>query len=108
MLEGIEGSRDVASMIHGLAVMVKNLGMDLIAEGVETVGQVVALQELGCEYAQGFFFARPLSAKAMTAFARRNLGLECQTRGALAYANQWVDRLTVFEVLNDEEPTSPP
>ena len=41
--------------------MVKNMGIDMVAEGVETPAQVIALQELGCDYAQGFFFAKPLT-----------------------------------------------
>ncbi len=103
MLTGIEDSKDVASMIHGLAVMVKNLGIDMVAEGVESPGQVIALQELGCEYAQGFLFAPPLSADELSEFAGRNLGLDCSTRGAVAYSHQWVDRLTVFESMSSGE-----
>jgi diguanylate cyclase (GGDEF)-like protein len=96
MLIGIEDSKDVASLIHGLAVMVKNMGIDMVAEGVETPAQVIALQELGCDFAQGFFFARPLSAAEVPEFASRNLSMTCSTRGAAAYANQWNERLTVF------------
>jgi EAL domain-containing protein (putative c-di-GMP-specific phosphodiesterase class I) len=40
--------------------MAKALGMKTIAEGVETVGQLHKLEELGCDYIQGYFFSRPL------------------------------------------------
>jgi len=42
-----------------------NLGMNVIAEGVETSEQVRKLQLLGCEFAQGYFFSRPIEAAAV-------------------------------------------
>ncbi len=42
-----------------------NLGMKVIAEGVETAEQASQLKSLGCEYAQGYFFSKPLDAAAV-------------------------------------------
>ena len=55
-----EHSADAAivSMIIDLA---KCLGFDVVAEGVESTDQVAALQARGCEFGQGYFFARPMS-----------------------------------------------
>lgn len=39
--------------------MLKELGMEIIIEGVETADQVAVLAELGCDIVQGFFFGRP-------------------------------------------------
>jgi EAL domain-containing protein (putative c-di-GMP-specific phosphodiesterase class I) len=39
--------------------MARGLGLQLVAEGIETRSQVAALQALGCPLGQGFFFARP-------------------------------------------------
>ena len=39
-----------------------NLGMEVVAEGVETPEQVSRLKALGCDFAQGYFFSRPLDA----------------------------------------------
>ena len=36
------------------------LGMEVVAEGVETWAQAALLEEMGCDMAQGFHFARPL------------------------------------------------
>jgi len=41
-------------------VLGKALGIDVVAEGVETQEQADLLRRLGCERAQGYFFARPL------------------------------------------------
>jgi sensor c-di-GMP phosphodiesterase-like protein len=42
--------------------MGETLGLGLIAEGVETADQAERLQSLGCRFAQGFYFSRPVPA----------------------------------------------
>lgn len=65
---GSSGAADaVAETIITLA---RKLGMKTIAEGVETPGQVQVLQALGCKYAQGFLYARPLSSSDFVDFVR--------------------------------------
>ena len=49
-----------AEIVRTIVGLAKNLGMDLVAEGVETPGQIEALKSLGCEYGQGYFFSKPL------------------------------------------------
>jgi EAL domain-containing protein (putative c-di-GMP-specific phosphodiesterase class I) len=44
--------------------MAEPMQIDVIAEGVETIAQRDALARLGCRYAQGYLFARPLEAGA--------------------------------------------
>ncbi len=50
-------SREIVKTILRLG---GNLGIEVVAEGVETAEQVSLLQSLGCEYAQGYFFSEPL------------------------------------------------
>jgi diguanylate cyclase (GGDEF)-like protein/PAS domain S-box-containing protein len=40
----------------------KSLGMATVAEGIEEFGQLAALREMGCGYAQGYYFSRPVPA----------------------------------------------
>jgi EAL domain-containing protein (putative c-di-GMP-specific phosphodiesterase class I) len=42
--------------------MAKRLGLRTVAEGVETAAQAAVLQEWGCDYAQGFFYSKPVAA----------------------------------------------
>jgi EAL domain-containing protein (putative c-di-GMP-specific phosphodiesterase class I) len=41
-------------------MLARNMGMDIVAEGVETREQLAYLKELKCEYGQGFLFSHPL------------------------------------------------
>jgi EAL domain-containing protein (putative c-di-GMP-specific phosphodiesterase class I) len=54
--------RTTAAIVSGVVTMAEALGMTVVAEGVEEPSQVERLQALGCDYAQGFHFARPMSA----------------------------------------------
>lgn len=55
------------TMVRTIIALAHSLDMEVIAEGVETVGQLHILRELGCESAQGFFFSCPLSAREAAA-----------------------------------------
>lgn len=51
-----------AEIIRAIVTLAHILGMDVIAEGVETTLQLTQLRWLNCEYGQGYFFAKPLPA----------------------------------------------
>lgn len=55
--------RDASSktLINTIIAMARSLDLVTIAEGIETEEQAQALKELGCEYAQGYYFAHPMS-----------------------------------------------
>jgi EAL domain-containing protein (putative c-di-GMP-specific phosphodiesterase class I) len=58
-------SRDVLAVIHATINLVENLGMASLAEGVEEPAQVAILQSLGCRYAQGYLFSRPMTSELL-------------------------------------------
>lgn len=63
-----------AEIVRTIVVLAHNLGLEVIAEGVETSTDVERLSALGCEYAQGYFFSRPLTAEQATeALSRASL-----------------------------------
>lgn len=60
-----------AAIVHTIITMGKTLGLDVIAEGVETEAQVKQLNEYGCLAYQGYLFARPLPLAAFEVFAQQ-------------------------------------
>jgi diguanylate cyclase (GGDEF)-like protein len=58
-------------IVKAIVALAHNLGMEVIAEGVETQEHLDRLKLLGCEYAQGFYIAGPLDAGAATALLDR-------------------------------------
>jgi len=52
-------------IVRTIIMLARNLGLDVVAEGVETTEQLEYLQSLECEYAQGFLFSRPLEPNAV-------------------------------------------
>jgi EAL domain-containing protein (putative c-di-GMP-specific phosphodiesterase class I) len=63
-INNVGDRRDYAAVVHAIISLAHNLNISLVAEGVETADQVAMLQALGCDLAQGFYFAQPLSAAA--------------------------------------------
>jgi diguanylate cyclase (GGDEF)-like protein/PAS domain S-box-containing protein len=51
------------AIVGAIITMAEALGLETIAEGVETEAQAAALRELGCSLAQGYLFGRPLSGE---------------------------------------------
>jgi EAL domain-containing protein (putative c-di-GMP-specific phosphodiesterase class I) len=60
------GGKDI-DIIQTIVTLAHTLGMDLIAEGVETARQLALLRQLKVEYGQGYYFSRPLPAAAAEA-----------------------------------------
>jgi predicted signal transduction protein with EAL and GGDEF domain len=63
-VKNLSDRRDYASVVHAIITLARNLGIQLIAEGIETIEQVVMLQAMDCDRAQGYHFSRPLDAVA--------------------------------------------
>lgn len=53
--------REKLEIVRTITTLAHTLGMDVIAEGVETAEQFAQLQALGCEFGQGYFFSKPLN-----------------------------------------------
>jgi EAL domain-containing protein (putative c-di-GMP-specific phosphodiesterase class I) len=57
---------DDAAIVTAIVAMSKSLGVDVVAEGVETEEQLAQLKALGCHRGQGYLLARPMNAAAIT------------------------------------------
>ena len=58
----VEDDSSMWKMLGTIVMLADNLGMEAIAEGVETVEQLDHLRSFNCKYAQGYFFSKPLDA----------------------------------------------
>ncbi len=66
-VDSIEENGDNARIvIRNIVNTIVELGMEVIAEGVEKLSQVNFLEEIGCEIAQGYRFGKPMEAKMFT------------------------------------------
>ena len=65
LVAGIAENKADAAIVRALLALAHNLGLETIAEGVETIGQWAMLREQGCETVQGFMFGRPLPAASV-------------------------------------------
>jgi len=66
------------ALAQAIVKLGQTLRLRVVAEGIETAAQLAELRALGCEYGQGYFFARPLTPDAMSsvlADARQASGL---------------------------------
>ncbi len=51
---------DDARIVRAIVMIGRNLGKQVIAEGVETADQLQLLRDVGCDFAQGYFFSKPV------------------------------------------------
>ena len=70
----IETQAESLKIIKAIVALAHGLGLNVVAEGVESSEQARYLQGLGCEFAQGYLFSRPLPATAFAAFIAQSLG----------------------------------
>jgi EAL domain-containing protein (putative c-di-GMP-specific phosphodiesterase class I) len=54
---------DVRDIVGAVTALAHQLGLEVIAEGVETEGQLAQVRSLGCEYVQGYFFSKPVDGE---------------------------------------------
>jgi len=68
---GAEGGSSILRSIVGLA---RELGLEVVAEGVETARDAQWLKDIGCEYAQGYYFSPALPRGDVLAYIARHHG----------------------------------
>ncbi|MEE8611153.1 MAG: EAL domain-containing protein [Sphingomonas aquatilis] len=70
-IDGMGRERESAAIVHSIIHLGRALGLEVIAEGVETEAQVQALRLAGASHLQGYFFSRPVAPDAALALAEQ-------------------------------------
>jgi diguanylate cyclase (GGDEF)-like protein/PAS domain S-box-containing protein len=64
-IEGIPEDPDSRAIVHAMLAVARHFKLKVVAEGIESAEQGEYLRSIGCEYAQGYFYARPLPAQTI-------------------------------------------
>jgi predicted signal transduction protein with EAL and GGDEF domain len=72
----MDKNNESRQIVHTIISLAHNLGKEVVAEGIETLEQANEIKSLGCQFAQGYFFSKPISHASMEAI------LKSASRGA--------------------------
>jgi diguanylate cyclase len=91
-IDSVDGEDMESKLTASIIAMARVLGLQTVAEGVERPEQNERLKALGCDYAQGFLLARPMSRESLlellASCARLPVGAEARSRPDVALAQQ--------------------
>ncbi|HBF45019.1 MAG TPA: GGDEF domain-containing protein, partial [Shewanella frigidimarina] len=59
-IKHMESNENSIALVRAIITMAHHLKVKVVAEGVETIGQHQLLQQLSCDYLQGYLFAKPM------------------------------------------------
>jgi diguanylate cyclase (GGDEF)-like protein len=86
-VSNLGSSPESQKVVAAILALAQSLGIVTVAEGVETVAQLDFLARLGCDYAQGYLFAKPLAASEVEALIRRPVPFPHLDRVPIAVAS---------------------
>ncbi len=65
-IKSMSANRELAAVMQAIITLAHELGMQTVAEGIETAEQLVMLQSLDCNFGQGYYFKKPLTTAQAT------------------------------------------
>ena len=71
-----DNGNDQSAIIGTILSLAENLGLEVIAEGVETLGQAKKLISMNCKFAQGYYYSRPVPSDKVAELIGKPLGGE--------------------------------
>ena len=69
----LDEKNQASTIVKATLELAHNWGFNVVAEGVETVEQIQQLKDWGCEFAQGYYYAKPLDVDSAWEFMKNNL-----------------------------------
>lgn len=79
-VQGMVHDQQARAIVHAIVAMAKNMGMEVIAEGIETEEQKMILQLTGCRSGQGFLFSPAMDLSSLTLSSLSNTGSGAKDR----------------------------
>jgi len=70
-VHGVPDDADSRAIVHAMLDVARHFRLKVVAEGIEKLEQSEYLRALGCEYAQGFLYSRPLSPATILQYLRQ-------------------------------------
>jgi predicted signal transduction protein with EAL and GGDEF domain len=89
-IDKMEADSKTEAIISSILVLGKNLGLEVVAEGIETQGQLDTISSLGCRFGQGFYFSRPVTAKVAESLLYRDFEISILRKPGLFEADSSV------------------
>jgi EAL domain-containing protein (putative c-di-GMP-specific phosphodiesterase class I) len=74
-VQDMETDVKLAAIVRTIIALGSELGLDVVAEGIESQTQLDMLKAMGCRLGQGYFFSRPINAELLEVELRRHLAL---------------------------------
>ena len=71
-IHNMRSDKAVLGLVKSILTLRENMGIAIIAEGVEQLEEVQLLSQLNCDTAQGFYFSRPISESALYALLEKS------------------------------------
>ena len=69
-ITGIESDKSMQAVVAACALLGNRLGLNVVAEGIETLSELSSVRDLGCTEIQGYLVSRPLAAAHALAWIR--------------------------------------
>ena len=83
----VDTDDETAEIVRVIVMLAQGLQLHVVAEGVETQAQADWLKNIGCEFAQGYFFSKPVPADAIEQLLDKSAGTPVNDRTKAASAN---------------------
>jgi EAL domain-containing protein (putative c-di-GMP-specific phosphodiesterase class I) len=82
-ISGMTTDHTAFEIVRAIVALAQNLGLHVVAEGVETRAQMEELRTLGCDFGQGYLFAPPLNREAATRLLESEAQAQARLRATL-------------------------
>jgi diguanylate cyclase (GGDEF)-like protein len=99
----METGQDVLEIVRTIIGLAQQLGLRVIAEGIENAGQLDVIRSLNCEYGQGFYFSKPVNNESAETLLKEGFS---QTQGTIVEKDE-AGEITAVTISSFDAPSSP-